>query len=405
MKLSVACTFEEGFIQKLAKYPEVKEVFGKLTKDIIGGGRSSYLIGKITKTELVNTIKEVHKNNITFNYLLNGANLNNFEHNKSGYKKIRALLDSLIDINIDSVTITSPFLFKLIKDQYPQLKIKVSAFAMVNSIEKAKQWEDLGADEICISAIACNRNFKLLSNIRNAVKCGLQLIANANCMLDCIYEQTHMNIMTNSSRTRDNNRGFYLDYCFFNCSFKRLKNPVNYIKSTWIRPEDLKYYESIGYDSFKILERNSPVDLLIKRVDAYSKRSFNGNLLELISPVTRIKKEQKASFFSRLNFFLYFFKPFKIKLKYILVLKKFLDRIILNDFSDNNAKIYIDNKSLDSFLPDIIKKECNSKNCDDCKYCHNVAKDVVKIDKSYLSFMLDLSEKINKALVNGNYWV
>ncbi len=153
------------------------------------------------------------------------------------------------------------------------------------------------------------------------------------------------------------------------------------------------------------MERNSPVDLLIKRVDAYSKRSFNGNLLELISPVTRIKKEQKASFFSRLNFFLYFFKPFKIKLKYILVLKKFLDRIILNDFSDNNAKIYIDNKSLDSFLPDIIKKECNSKNCDDCKYCHNVAKDVVKINKSYLSFMLDLSGKINKALVNGNYWV
>ena len=43
MKFSVAYTFEPGIISRLAMYPQVTEVFGKLDKDIIGGGRSTKL--------------------------------------------------------------------------------------------------------------------------------------------------------------------------------------------------------------------------------------------------------------------------------------------------------------------------------------------------------------------------
>jgi collagenase-like PrtC family protease len=402
VKLSVAYTFEDGFIQKLAKYPEVKEVFGKLTKDIIGGGRASYLLDSVSKRKLKDTVNEANENNISFNYLLNGANLNNIEHTKSGHQKIRKLLDFLVNTNIKKATVASPFLFRLIKKEYPDFKIKVSAFAMVNSPEKAKQWEDLGADEICISGVSCNRNFKLLNDIRNSVKCGLQLIVNASCIQDCIYEQTHMNILTNSSRTSNK---FYLDYCFLHCTLKRLKNPVNFIKSIWIRPEDLKYYEDIGYDSFKILERNCPSDLLIKRVKAYVERSFGGNLLELISPITKFKKEQNALFTSRVKLFFYFFKPLRIKLKYLLDLKNYIDKLMLHDFTEDKSKIYIDNKSLDSYLPTIMKKDCNSIDCESCKYCNEIANSTIKLDKDYISYLLALSEKFDKALISGSCWV
>ena len=82
MKLSVAYTFDPGLMAKLSKYPEVYEVFGKLTRDIIGGGRSSYTLRKINESAIRKTVHEAHKYNIKFNYLLNGATLNGIEQTR-----------------------------------------------------------------------------------------------------------------------------------------------------------------------------------------------------------------------------------------------------------------------------------------------------------------------------------
>ena len=40
MELSVAYTFEPGIIARLAQFPLVKELYGKLDRDCIGGGQS-----------------------------------------------------------------------------------------------------------------------------------------------------------------------------------------------------------------------------------------------------------------------------------------------------------------------------------------------------------------------------
>ena len=57
---------------------------------------------------------------------------------------------------------------------------------------------------------------------------------------------------------------------------------MNYLRANWIRPEDLHLYEELGYHNFKIVERNTPTQILLERVKAYAERRYDGNLLDLV---------------------------------------------------------------------------------------------------------------------------
>jgi collagenase-like PrtC family protease len=60
-------------------------------------------------------------------------------------------------------------------------------------------------------------------------------------------------------------------------------DPVELLKSPWIRPEDIPHYEAIGYDRFKITERFKRTPLLLENVRAYENRRYDGNLLDLFT--------------------------------------------------------------------------------------------------------------------------
>ena len=227
MKLSVAHTFDPELIPRLSYIPSVKEMYGKLDGDVIGGGRSSYTLRPTARNSLAMAVSQAHAADMKYNYLLNGATLGGMEQTRAGQRSIRRLIDWVASQQVDAVTVASPYLLRLVKYLYPHLAVRVGVFALVDNAVKARGWEDLGADTLCISAISCNRDFDRLSTIRNATSCELQLIVNANCQINCPYELTHMNMLTNSSRTGDRLNGFCLDYCFLNCSARKLTDPIN----------------------------------------------------------------------------------------------------------------------------------------------------------------------------------
>jgi collagenase-like PrtC family protease len=339
---------------------------------------------------------------LQFNYLLNAASLYGIEQTRYGQRKIRESLDHLSDANMDSITVASPYLLQIIKKNYPNLKVKAGVFAVIDNVTKAKQWEAMGADAICISATGCNRKFDLLKAIRVSVKCECILIANALCLQSCPYELTHMNLLSNSSRKGDPSKGFCLDYCFLHCSRKRLLEPVNYIRSVWIRPEDLYIYQNLGFSSFKLVERSCPTDLILKRVKAYADRSFNGNLLELVGPVASIKKELNTPLCQWLKMIFTLFKPFKIKIKSLLLIKKFAEQVMIHDFEKENAGVYIDNRSLDRFIEGILDRDCSMQNCTNCGYCEKWTQKSVTIKKKYRDDTLKMAEQLNVGLLSGD---
>jgi collagenase-like PrtC family protease len=404
MTLSVAFNFDPALIPRLAAYPDVTEVYGKLDRDILGGGRSTYTLRPTSWSTLKSAIRQAHDHHIAFNYLLNAATLNGMEQTRAGQRAIRGLIDALDEIGVDHLTVASPYLLRLIKSRYPRFKVRVGVFALVNNPAKAKSWEEMGADTLCISATSCNRDFPLLTAIRRAVRCDLQLIANASCLPDCTHELAHMNLMTASSRTGDANKGFCLDYCFLHCSAKKLREPLNYIRSTWIRPEDLVHYQRLGYTNFKLVERSCSTDLLVKRVAAYSAQSFDGNLLEIAGPVAQVGKEQGATAWQRMRMAALMARPLKIKIASLLKTKRYAQAALFSAFDKARAPVYIDNRALDGFLAGQIDHSCFERDCGQCGYCAAWADKAITMNETYRSGMLTQADELDHGLLSGAHW-
>ncbi len=275
---------------------------------------------------------------------------------------------------------------------------------MVDTAEKARQWEDIGSDTICVSAITGNRDFNRLRTIREAVSCELQLIANASCLLHCAYEPTHMQLLTQSSRSGKGSDRFCLDYCVLHCSYRRLQDPVNFIRACWIRPEDLSRYESLGYSYFKILERSCPLDLLVKRVQAYTARSFDGNPYELVAPMASITRKLEATLFSRVRMVLSMAQLQKVKMASLLDIHAYMKREIPDEFSREKAPVYIDNKVLDGFLEEASRHSCGTTDCKGCGVCEAYTEKAVTVNNKYRADMCSRAEKLNTGILNGSLW-
>jgi Collagenase and related proteases len=405
MNLSVAFTFEPGIIARLAQFSCVKEVYGKLDRDCIGGGRAAFTLRHASRSRLDASIKEAHAHGIGFNYLINAANLAGLEQTRAGQKKIRALLDRIDRSGADGVTVSAPCLMQIVKKNHPRLKTRVGVFAVVDSGEKARQWEDMGADTICVSAIACNRDFARLRAIRSAVTCDLELLVNASCLPGCAYELTHMNMLSQGSRSGDPLKGFCLDYCFLHCSKRRLADPVNFVKAVWIRPEDIGRYEKLGYSWFKIVERGCPGDLLVRRVQAYAEQSFDGNLYELVAPVAQVKRGLGASRLQQFRMAVVMARPWKVKLSAIMLMKRYAELALVDSFDKNNAPVFIDNRALDGFLDGMLSRGCGSLQCDACGHCRAAAERAVSVDPRFREKALDLAVQLDEGLSSGAHWL
>ena len=379
MKFSVPTNWHNDLLAEIER-PEIDEVYGKLDADFVGGGRSSYLLPPVSAKQAQLHIQQIHKKGIRFNYLLNAPCLDNKEFTISGQRKLHKLIHWLLDINVDVVTVSIPYLLQMIKKQYPQLKIYVSTIANVNTIQRAKLWQDLGADSITLSDTESNRDFVLLEKIRKAVNCQLQLIANNGCLYQCPLRNYHYNSIGHASQSGHRLRGFIINYCLFVCRGRMIVNPVEFIRSGWIRPEDIHYYEKIGIDSVKLAGRFLSTQAISTIVKAYAARKYKGNLVDLIGHFAPGIATQRASLLRRLR---YFFRPSLVNI------------FRLNKLSQYPIRVYIDNQALEGFIEHFFKADCSLKDCQDCKYCAKIAQEVIKIEPEHQE---EMSLRYKKAL-------
>ena len=370
MKFFVATNWDNDLISGI-NTESVEELYGKLASDFVGGGRPSYRLPHITKRQAQTHIQQIHKRGMKFNYVLNASCLGNKELTIPGQRQLHRLLDWLVDIRVDSVTVTLPYLMQLIKRQYPQFKVYVSNFAGVNTIRKAKYWENAGADGITLDFTKTQRNFPLLEVIRKNVKCKLQVFANVHYTYGCPLISFHPNYSSHASQSTHPSRGFMIDYCLLNCLKRKIADPAEIIRAVWIRPEDVHYYEEIGIDRMKLVGRGWLTDALLRVVDAYTNQHYEGNLMDLIYPHVgkTIFTESKISRICR--GLRYFFRPFSAN---IFKLRK------IEGLVSGGLPFYIDNRALDGFLKYFLKEDCSLKSCEDCGYCKEVAERVVKVD-------------------------
>ncbi|PLY00896.1 MAG: peptidase U32 [Desulfuromonas sp.] len=405
MRLSVATNFDPELIEQCRDYP-VTELFGKLQSDAVGGGRAPYQLGKVSRRKLEAHVRHCNVAGIAFNYLLNASCLGNREITRKGQQEINRLLDWVSGIGVTSVTVATPFMLQLVKARHPHLKVRISVFGGVDRVRKAQMWEEMGADCIVLDSILVNRELETLRQIRQSLSCDLELMANNNCLTGCAMSPMHMNALAHSGQAWHANKGFFIDWCFLKCTEMKLRDPVNYIRSEWIRPEDLPVYEEMGYDLFKIAERDIPTEMMMARVKAYSERRYDGNLLDLIQPYGFKGIRQDHHYYRHgLGWLLRFIlRPALANPLRMLPLKRLAELRGMTRPIEGEPPVTIDNRALDGFMERFKTDSCIGVDCEECRWCHEFAEKAVKIDERNREAALAAYDELFESLHGGSMW-
>jgi collagenase-like PrtC family protease len=396
MKLSVAANYDLGLVPKLAAFP-VAEVYGKFPTDPVGGGRPSYMGTPLSRRDLADYVAELDRHGIVFNYLLNSSCLGNREWSRSWQRKLMRLLDRLAGMGVRRVTISTPYLVERVRAAFPQFYIKAGIYAQIDTPRRARFWWDLGADALTLESFSINRDFDRLRAIRQAVDCPLQLIANHPCLPNCPMQPYHQNGFAHSS---DGSRSLFIDYCFLSCTLKRLEDPSLLIKAGWIRPEDIEFYEALGYEDFKLLERGIPSTDLLKRVTAYSRRRSGENLADLILPYGFRQAPRKQRFW----LLRHFLRPGQVNPWQLWMLYGLLRKQGML-FAIRHSPFHIDaGKIPGDFVYGFEYRRCSDLSCEECGYCRQIAAEAVTVDQAFQEEQLAQLRQARQRLIDGGLW-
>jgi len=324
-----------ALINKQSVRCKIYETYGSTNENIIGNIRSAHKIPSVCLDILAKQINMLHKHGIRFNYILNSTVSNEIEFTKEGQKNIINFVNKLVSINVDSITVSMPFLIKLLKTVFPKLDIVASVCMEINNLSKYNQILSLGG----VSRFVLDRNYnRKFATIDSLAQAGavIEVLCNSPCLYNCVETHYHANLSSIRSRHDVTRSTSYNTDEILSCFQYSLHNNYEFIKSPWIRPEDCIKYYTRGVKFFKIDGRDKPVDYNLEVIKAYMNETFSGNLLFLTS-----------------NIF-----------------EKELDKI---STTNKKQKIALDNDLLSNFIDFFINDiyACN-ENCLQCKYCIDI---------------------------------
>ncbi|SET66011.1 U32 family peptidase [[Clostridium] polysaccharolyticum] len=347
----------------------IKELYGSMPSAPVGTIRPSITLPSITTEELCDYIRKVKECGLEFDYIMNSTVLDGGEYTNEGKKEIVEFVGRLVDAGLNTITISAPYLVRLIKKFYPELNITASICAEVESVQRALDFEEIGVNCI-VPAKDVNRDFKTLRNMVTACNSSIKVLCTTPCLYKCSDLYYHMNL----SSVRDNSlqkalkvQGDFLSHTASRCQRRRLENVTEYIKSPWIRPEDISYYEEIGITDFKLDGRDKREEYNIEVAKAYMDGHYSGNLLYLMQ-----------------NYYPKDMKEF--------------NQIINVEVDYWKLGVYLDNSKMDGFIKYFasMKNTCE-QGCKHCNYCKSWADKAITLFKKntdqYLEVLRIAEEK------------
>lgn len=180
----------------------------------------------------------------------------------------------------ETVTTTSPFIATILRQRFPSVKIRLSVNQRVHG--------SVGFEPILplFDSFYASREhhrrvewLKGMSDWARAHGKTIGVQANSGCLRQCPYQQFHDNLHGHNRRAQSK-VGEKFGFSVFLCKENyRRGNYEDFLRSTWLRPEDLPFYEPL-VDVVKLATRRHPFPEKI--VAAYAARSFDGNLADLM---------------------------------------------------------------------------------------------------------------------------
>lgn len=344
----VGCNFSDDLLKIAIKlnrlYPNnrIEEFYGSRRNSAWLTARPEYRLPDVSKEQFAEFVDILHKNSIEFNYTLNASCIGTKSEIKNNEGKAKQYIEFLVSSGVDTITVSLPYVAKLVRDVSSEIKIEVSTIAHIDSVTQVSIWaEKYDIKKVCIS-LNKNRDIAFLESIaKHCDKLGIipTLMVNEFCgngitgqsgATGCIYRehcyQLHSLGYDREERLDD-------DYPMGECIASR-DIKISWLKMPFIRPEDMKLYNNLGLNHFKITGRTGSTRYIESVIQAYMSESYIGNTLNLWKHLETIKGVTEHDFL---------------------------------------PKYFIDNKKLDGFLDywfDNRNHICANEVCGEtCTYC------------------------------------
>lgn len=188
----------------------------------------------------------------------------------------------------ETATTTSPFIATILRRDFPQVKIRWSVNLRVHGSVGFECVDEL-FDSFYVSRER-QRDLVYLQGIsawaRRQGK-GIGLQANSGCLRQCPFQTFHDNLHGHG-RLAQSKVGEQFGFSVFRCKTNFARGRYeDFLRATWIRPEDMVRYEPL-VDVVKIATRRHPDP--VKVLDAYATNAYCGNLAELMDPAHAFPK-------------------------------------------------------------------------------------------------------------------
>jgi len=234
--------------------------------------------------KLEEDLKHIKQKGIKLNLLLNANCYGQYAISQFLQNQVISVLEYLWKIvgGVEIVTTASLTIARVIKKEFPSIDIRASVNMRIGTITSMEYICEF-FDSYYLQR-EYNRNISYLKHIKrwtDANNKGLYLLVNSGCLNFCSAQIYHDNIVAHEREVMETVNIKELPHLL---CWDYYKNPEKWraiLQGSWIRPEDLRYYEGI-VPSVKLATRMHSNPMAV--VDAYVKRDFHGNLLELFEP-------------------------------------------------------------------------------------------------------------------------
>jgi len=187
-----------------------------------------------------------------------------------------------VSCGVDIVTTASPAIAHTVKKHFPEIELRASVNMRIGTIKGMEYLADL-FDSFHVQR-EHNRNLeylKLLKDWADGAGKKLVMLANSGCFVHCSGQTFHDNLVSHEAEICEvKNLNDFMPYV----CWRMLKNKENWhmlLENTWVRPEDIHHYDSL-FDTVKLATRMHSHPGMV--IDAYVRRTFIGNTLDLFEP-------------------------------------------------------------------------------------------------------------------------
>ena len=232
-------------------------------------------------------IRDAAERGVSFNYIMDAPCTGNREYDLLEKEKILNHLKWISDQGATAVTVAAGFYVELIKYHLPHLSVIISHSAFVDTVEKARQFIDLGADGVMLHPDA-NRSFGVLRALGARPEWGIRLIVNHGCAFQCIHSEFHA--LKRGHCTCDSQR-LVRDACVHD--FRPA--PAALLQMRWIRPEDVLTYSRMGVGHLVILGQHRTTDWIDQAIGLWRQGKSGENLLPYLDGGVRLSRDVAAN--------------------------------------------------------------------------------------------------------------